>query len=440
MKKTTYRDLIWAYSSQILNLGSGLILIPLAVAYLSTEELALWYIFLALGGVTQMLEFGFQPTIARLTSYAYSGATELLSEGVPKSNKENDIYIISDLMVSSRRIYQYIGVAACLLLGFLGTFYLTTITEYHQDVIYPWLIFVQATCVNFYYTYLNGILIGRGQQSSLYRVMAISKLSLLLIAAPLLWNGYGLFSMSIATLASVALNRVLVFKIYNADHYIRKIQSESIVGRPITNIIWKAAWKLGLNNIGVFLSQRVSVLLVGSFLSLTVTASYGLTMQVLTVIFNISMVLFNINLPRLNSLQLNNKSKDIKMLFKNVYAKCLTFYIVNSFIIYFYGQDILNIFGFDTSLVDESVLLAIISIQVLELSHTICMGYLTSYNRVPFYRINITTGLLIVITSYLLLNSTELGLIGVVLTYGFFQIVINNWYWPMIVYKDLSND
>ncbi len=49
---------------------------------LSSDELGIWYVFLAIGAMTQMLDMGFSPTITRNVSYAYAGAEKLEKEGI----------------------------------------------------------------------------------------------------------------------------------------------------------------------------------------------------------------------------------------------------------------------------------------------------------------------------------------------------------------------
>src|SRR6266567_8101153 len=68
------RDIYWGYAAQLLNVGAGLILLPVVVRYFSPEDVGLWFVFITLAGLAQLLEFGFQPTLARNTAYVYAGA------------------------------------------------------------------------------------------------------------------------------------------------------------------------------------------------------------------------------------------------------------------------------------------------------------------------------------------------------------------------------
>ena len=112
IKKVSNSELLWAYSAQFLNVGSGIILIPIAIMFLSTEDLGLWYLFIAISSLAQLLEFGFQPTISRMTSYIYSGANELVAEGLPKKGSSISYQLLFDLIQASKLLYGYISVFA----------------------------------------------------------------------------------------------------------------------------------------------------------------------------------------------------------------------------------------------------------------------------------------------------------------------------------------
>ena len=69
VSKINKNDILWGYLSQFLYIGSGAILIPVAIANLSAEQMGLWYVFFGLAGLAQLLEFGLQPTVSRLSSF-----------------------------------------------------------------------------------------------------------------------------------------------------------------------------------------------------------------------------------------------------------------------------------------------------------------------------------------------------------------------------------
>ena len=52
-----------------IRVGANLFLLPLLLGKLSSAELALWYVFLALGNFANLADFGFGQAISRVYSY-----------------------------------------------------------------------------------------------------------------------------------------------------------------------------------------------------------------------------------------------------------------------------------------------------------------------------------------------------------------------------------
>ena len=59
-------------------------------------------------------------------------------------------------------------------------------------------------------------------------------------------------------------------------------------------------------------------------------------------------------------------------------------------------------------------------------------------NEVPIVPSSLISGLFILILTFVSLQFTSLGLLGVVLVPFFVQLSYNNWRWPLFVFKDLN--
>lgn len=47
---------------QFFNIGAGILLLPVILKLLPADILGVWYIFLTISSLVQMIDFGFQPT------------------------------------------------------------------------------------------------------------------------------------------------------------------------------------------------------------------------------------------------------------------------------------------------------------------------------------------------------------------------------------------
>lgn len=442
IKKVTNSELMWAYSAQFLNVGSGIILIPIAIIFLSTEDLGLWYLFVAIASLAQLLEFGFQPTISRMTSYIYSGANELVAEGLPKKGSSINYQLLFDLIQASKLLYIYISVFAAMVLFILGTLYLNTFEAFGENQYYSWLMFASSIILNLYFTYMNGLMTGRGSQLDLYKHMAISKFAMVIIAIPFLTFGFGLYSMAFSMLISTAVNRFFVYKsFYDVSREdmiivsgIKKINCRYI------SIVWLSAWKLGLTSVGAFLILRANQFIASSFLGLKIAASYGLTVQIFSILTTVSSMYFNLNMPKMTALQSIGDKKELKNIFnRSVLYTNLLFFSAAMCVVVFGGK-VLDLLEVNTSLLPTTIIIVMVLMYQLEVNHTVSATYLTTYNKVPFMSSALISGVMITMLSLLMVYQTNFGILGIVLSQLFVQIAYNNWHWPLAAYRDLRNE
>ena len=162
---TTKRDVIWNYAGTITSMASGFLLLPLLLAFLSPDELGLWYAFVAVSNLAQLFEFGFSPTFARNIVYCMSGARRLSKTGCDFSSVREgvDWHLLKTLFRASRAIYALIAAIVLALLVSVGTLYVSTITAGLEGMGHwvSWAIFCAAIFLNLYYlcyiTFLRGV-------------------------------------------------------------------------------------------------------------------------------------------------------------------------------------------------------------------------------------------------------------------------------------------
>lgn len=104
---TRKSDIVWNYIGTIVSMASGFVLLPLLMHFLSSSELGLWYVYVALSNFAMLFEFGFNPTFARNIVYVISGAQHLSIEGCDiKSVQEGiDWHLLNTVIKASKVIY-----------------------------------------------------------------------------------------------------------------------------------------------------------------------------------------------------------------------------------------------------------------------------------------------------------------------------------------------
>ena len=77
-------------------------------------------------------------------------------------------------------------------------------------------------------------------------------------------------------------------------------------------------------------------------------------------------------------------------------------------------------------------------VVILEANHSLCGLMILVDNRVIPIAASIIPGFFIILFNYLLLEYTQMGILGLIMSQGVCQLAYNNWKWPMVVMNDLK--
>ncbi len=169
--------------------------------FLSNEEIGLWYVFVAIAGFAQLLEFGFTSTLARNLLFCLSGVRKLSKQGrdISEIAGEVDWHLARVIIRTSKAIYSVMGVIALIVSASLGTVYVDAVT-YHFSVAWSfpsWVVFIVSIFTNLYFLYCLTNLRGVGDIAGENKAKTFGRLAQLLITALLLMAGFGLMAASI---------------------------------------------------------------------------------------------------------------------------------------------------------------------------------------------------------------------------------------------------
>lgn len=435
------QDIIWGYLSQFLNIASNLLLLPFILRCLSQEEIGLWYVFVAMAGLIQLLEFGLLPTISRFISYVYSGASQIIYNKVPECNKGHlDKEYLNNVVAVSRKIYSKISLIAFFSITVFGNIYLYSLntSSSHYYIMACWTLYGISICVQLYFGYYNSILKGRGDQTTLNKVIVLTKTIFLTVSIPLLITGVGLLSLSIASALAVVIDRIIITRcVFSPNSYLdRKFTATSSVS-DLKRIVWRSARDMGIVQLGNYLSVRAGVLIVSSFVGLGAAATYGLTIQVTMVVVIVSSMLFGLNLPHITSEQALRNYPVVKQLMKKSLLMANAIYLVSAVLFLLLGNFLLGIVTHNTHFLPTALLALYLFTALLEMNYSICTSYLTTKNNTIFLNSMIISGVSIMVLSCILTYYFHMGILGVILSQLIVQCAYNNWRWPVEVYREL---
>ena len=442
--KITRSDLIWSYIAKVFSLSTGLIIMPFILNMLTAEEVGMNYLMITVSSIVMLIDFGFGPQFGKNFTYVNSGAQALLREGVQENNNGIiNYHLLAVLLKTAKQVYRRLSIAALILMLTLGSFYIYNVTEGFKTVKnsqWIWIIYSFSVYFNFYYSYYTTLLTGSGMIAEASKATIITRMVQIILNILMLYMNYGLFAVVISNLLAPFAERYYCYRKYFTPELKKNINLE-IHQEELNqtfNIIWYNAKKMGINLIGSYAINKLGLFLIGLYLPLYVVGSFGLLIQVSSILAGVAIIMFNNYTPMFAKYRVNRNYIELKQLFSYTVILYWGIMILGSLIIVLYGNTILNIISSNTLLPSELICFFYLFIITLEYNHSIFASFITTNNEVPFVKAGIVSGIIIAVLIFLGLQFFNFNLLDVVLVQGLIQLVYNNWYWPRYVLKDLK--
>lgn len=443
------KEVIWSYMGYILNNGTNLILMPFVLKFLPTHELGLWYTFLSVGGMVNLLDFGFLPTITRNFTYCWSGAKKLSKTGLGNDKTDgNPNYELLYLIIkASKMIYLIIAMASLIGMMSLGTLYVFNVLGDNVSMKYiiAWFIYCIAVFLNMYYGYWRAALKGVGLIKESQKSILYARLVQIIVSLICLFLGLTIIAVALAYLVSGIVTRQLSIKyFYNSDRIKNKLNYKVAYKDIIENIkevflvIWHNAWRTGIFSIGTFLTIQSSTLFTSTFLGLEVTASYGLAFQMFNMLYAFASIFFSTYMIKMSEARINSNSKKLRELFSLSILISWIAYISGVIGIVFFAEPLLRVLGSNTLMLSKPILIYMGVNMFLDFNYNKFVSYILTGNSIPFYKASLLSGIGVVFLTYVLLRFTTLGLWSILISHTLVQGACNYWYWPRYVLKELN--
>ncbi|HAT62476.1 MAG TPA: polysaccharide biosynthesis protein [Prevotella sp.] len=432
----TKKDVAWSYVAKFFQIGTGFITLPLVLHLLTPEEVGMNYLMMTISSIIGLLDFGFSPQFGRNFTYVNSGARRLLKEGVEYSdNKSIDYHLLSILLKTARTVYQRLSIFSVALMLTAGTGYIYYVTKGFTNVnnVLPiWLLFCLTSYFNIYFSYYNSLLTGSGKIAEANKAAIYSKSAYLIICIPLLLLHFGLFSIIIANFISPFVSRYYSYHVYFTEELV-SILDKNIIKQEVSemfDVIWYNAKKLGINFVGSYAINKSAMFIIGFYLPLAVVGSYGLLIQLTTVLSGVAQIMFATYSPRFSNLRVTKQDEEFKMLMGLTIGVYWIMMIIGSIVILFGAPPVLQLIGSKTQLPSIGVCALYLLAITLEGNHSDFATLIVTGNKVPFVKPSILSGLFILGFTILELQFTNFGLIGVVFVQFIVQLAYSNWRWP----------
>ena len=442
------RDLIWAMLATLFRIGSGVLLFPMVLSMLPSETVGVWTIFTSVTLITGILDFGFNQSFARNISYVFSGVRSLKRNGheyvADAENEKIDYVLLKNAIGAMRYFYSRMALILFVFLAVGGTFYMYSLMQNYggdvREIYVAWAIVCIVNSYNLYTLYYDSLLSGRGLIKRKNQIVLIGNISYLSLAVVLLLCRLGLVAIVSAQLVSVLIIREMSRRsFYSTD--IKNGLSNVAEGeyKSVLKAIVPNAVKLGLASVGGFLTFRLSTFVGPMYISLSEMASFGITLQLLSVVSSLALLYTNVYLPKVFQWRVENNITQVRRTFRLSMLLVFIAFISGGLLISLLGNWALDVLGSDTQLLAGGLLAFLVNHYYLETNMVNATEYLLAKNEVPFYKRYLVSGVVTVILLFVFVGYLGLGVWGIIAAPMISQSILQYWKWPYEVYKELKS-
>ena len=438
------KDLLWNYAATAMRILSGIIVLPVMLRLLPSEEVGIWAIFLSLTTITSLLDFGFSHSFSRNITYVFSGVKEIKTEGFTIAETSDiDYSLLKSLLTAMKRYYGITALLFLIIFIVFSPFYLSSVLDQYngnkQEIWIAWYIFGILLAYELYTYYYNAILTGRGLVKRSMQVTVLSQSVRIAVTIVLLLYGLGIISLVLGMLLGDILNRMLMYwafydkvtrdklSLVNADSAWKTIR-----------ILAPNSLKMGLITLSNFLRNQAIVLIAPFYLTLSELAEYGISKQLIALIATLGLTWYYTFLPVMAKYRVRDDSNGVKRLFIKGEIILLFVFATLGIVFLLFGNDVLLLIKSKTYLLCGGYLFLMLLFSLLESNQNMAYGVLITKNEVPFFRANIFSGILSVLVLWLMLKFTSLGVLSFILATGLTLSLYLNWKLPLEVAKEIN--
>ncbi len=438
-------DVYWNYAATFMRMASAIIILPLILRMLSSEEVGLWSVMIGLNAMIYMLDFGFFQTFSRAVTYTYSGAKTLQREGVSTVDNTGEISykLLKDLLSAMRSYYGAMAMIFLVILFTAGIWYIERLmADFQGDTImarFAWFMYGALLCYQFFTYYYDAALVGRGMIKRSRQIIVFSQTLHIIVSATLLLLGYGIISMVIGQTTSTVVNRFLAKRaFYDSDT--RKRLALEKPGNPfeIIKTLFHTAYKTGLAGLSWVFANKMLTLIGPLYIPLSVMASYGVTKQITDLTITLSLVWFGAYYPRLTGQQVKRSTAEVKRIYIKAQIIAVAVFVASSAAVLTAGAPLLEFIGSSTPLLSKYLIALLFFASLFEALTSLATSVLLSKNEVPHYRAQTITALITMALLIVSLRYSGGGVIVLIAVPFTVQLAYQHWRWALKLWRELD--
>lgn len=347
----------WTFYAQLVRLFTGFGFVALIAKALSSELLGTWYIFVSLFGVASLVEMGLGQIMGRHAAYLIA---DYRNGNVPAADFEK-------LAKVGERIYVSLAVGVSLVAFPIGIFWLDLPDRgghFPMHLIGAWLIYVLGGMLSLLGAYYAALVNGAGQMWKSQRAaIVVSCTSTSVLALSLLWHGY-LLVPALALLSSQIVSVTLLRRAVSRLEVMRTARAN--IAEPTLDVsatiksIFGDAGKMLLGMLSYQMLTNGYLLILTKFLPKYMIGSYGLTLQLVSVVISLSMIWSTSNFYDMAAARQSKDRHAIRTIFYSGMARSVTVSALGLTLLFFLAPHALKLVGSKTVLLEPYLLVIVL--------------------------------------------------------------------------------
>lgn len=435
---------IMTWTNSLVQFGSAIFVLPLILVKFTTEEVAVWFVFNTILGLSMLADSGFGPTTVRSAAYFFSGA-DILPKNIEefknkRSEKGSPNYRkLAALLNTTGRIYLLLSVLASILLAGIGSLVSKNVINLAgnpSDLWIAFMVMVISSGIKIQSVRWTSFIQGIDQVALIRRFESLVGTVRIVLYSLLLILNYKILGLLCADLL------LSIATLLYARHFVSKWLADKIditkvrlskFDKDIFKGIWPATWRFGGVTWGAYFINFGVSLLVAQINDAALIASFLLTLRVMFVLRQIAQAPLYANLPRVMQMMAKHDFKQLK-----IYASkgiFLEIFLLISGLVFIglFGNTILGYMDVKTKLISMDIYFLMSIWLILEIHHAAHSQIYMATNHVPFLLPALLSGIAIVSIGYCVMGTY--GLMGLIITQLLVQAACNNWYPVMLSLK-----
>jgi hypothetical protein len=397
---------------------ANVMLLPLFLVYFTPGEQAVWWVFVALGGLANLADFGFGAMITRAYSFLWAGAEDVAHEGLGATNarKEPNLPRLEVLNATVRRLYLTIALVATGVLLVAGGGLLWRPIHEAGGAAGLWVAwFAYALMIGYgvgtshWILGCQGINLVRDSQAAvLWGAIAYLVTGVLLLSL-----GAGLMGMVLA--AGV---RGIVIRLASRRAFLRVVSvgPATTPDRELLRKLWPNSRKYGWLTVGGWLLANAGLIVCSQTQPAAITASFGLTAQVGAFLVGLATLWLTTKWPAITILRAQGSTQEMSLMFARRFGWCVGSFVVMAVVVVLLGNPLLQLWGARSQLLPAGLLVVYLWHQLQQLTYVQFEGLIFTENVVPLYGLNVISGAMMLVLGWLLAKA-----------YGVLGIVVGAW-------------